>query len=140
PVAAQANYVDRAKRHVLFHVSGRDERVRDLSVGLMSQAHCIRWAIANGMKRFDFTIGNEPYKYSLGGVDRHIVSAEVATLTGTNVADTLDKRCKEDVLTLIQRYQAAGNSEKSRKAAAQAIQTWPDLNNDDLLRSLTSPS
>lgn len=140
PVAAQANYVDRVKRHVLFHVSGRDERVRDLSVGLMLQAHCIRWAIANGMQRFDFTIGNEPYKHSLGGIDRHIVSTEVSTLTGANVADILDEDCKEDVLTLIRRYEAAGNSERSRKAAAQAIQTWPELGDDSALRRLASPS
>ena len=140
PVAAQANYVDRVKRHVLFHVSGRDERVRDLSVGLMLQAHCIRWAIANGMQRFDFTIGNEPYKHSLGGIDRHIVSTEVSTLTGANVADILDEDCKEDVLTLIRRYEAAGNSESSRKAAAQAIQTWPELGDDSALRRLASPS
>ena len=39
PIAAQANYLDRVKGQVLFHVGGRDDSVRDLSVGLMLQAH-----------------------------------------------------------------------------------------------------
>ena len=136
PVAAQANYIDRARREVLFHVAGRDDSVRDLSVGLMLQAHCIRWAIANGLKRFDFTIGNEPYKYSLGGVDREIYSAEVLAKTGANVTDRLDESCREEVLQLIRRFAAKGREEDARAAAGQAVLTWPDLRLEDDLSGL----
>ncbi|MEM9208819.1 MAG: GNAT family N-acetyltransferase [Pseudomonadota bacterium] len=127
PIAAQANYIDKAKQHALFHVAGRDDSVRDLSVGLMLQAHCIRWAIANGLKRYDFTIGNEPYKYSLGGIDREIFSAGVFTRTGTNRIAALDESSREDVLQLIRRLAAKGRVADARTAATQAAQTWPDL-------------
>ncbi|MDJ0940700.1 MAG: GNAT family N-acetyltransferase [Woeseiaceae bacterium] len=138
PIAAQANYIDKTKRQALFHVAGRDDTVRDLSAGLMLQAHCIRWAIANGLKRYDFTIGNEPYKYSLGGIDREIVSAEVLTRTGTNTTDRLDTNCREDVLQLIRQYAAKGRDEDARTALRQATLTWPDLTLDGDLSALIS--
>lgn len=136
PIAAQANYIDKANRQVLFHVAGRDNTVRDLSVGLMLQAHCIRWAIANGFKRYDFTIGNEPYKFSLGGIEREIVSAEVFTRTGTNVVDRLDPSCREDVLELIRRYATRGRDADARTAFQQAVLTWPDVALDGDLSAL----
>ncbi|MEM1114226.1 MAG: GNAT family N-acetyltransferase [Pseudomonadota bacterium] len=136
PIAAQANYIDHNKRQALFHVGGRDESVRDLSAGLMLQAHCIRWAIANGLERYDFTIGNEPYKYSLGGVDREIASAEVFTSTGTNITDTLDTGCRDDVLKAIQQYASKGRTDDARTAVRQALRTWPDLKSDSVLKDL----
>ncbi|MEL6869147.1 MAG: GNAT family N-acetyltransferase [Pseudomonadota bacterium] len=136
PIAAQANYIDKVKQEALFHVAGRDESVRDLSAGLMLHAHCIRWAIANGLKRFDFTIGDEPYKYSLGGVDREIASAEVFTKSGGNRTGKLDDCCRDDVLPLIRRYVANGRTEEARIALQQVVETWPDLPIDDELRAL----
>ena len=138
PIAAQANYIDKARRQALFHVAGRDDVVRDLSVGLMLQAHCIRWAIANGLERYDFTIGNEPYKYSLGGVDREIASAEVFTKTGKNTTDRLDNSSREDVHQLIRQFAANGRDADARTAARQAALTWPDLTLDADLGSLIS--
>jgi hypothetical protein len=137
PVAAQANYIDQARREALFHVAGRDDSVRDLSVGLMLQAHCIRWAIANGLKRFDFTIGNEPYKYSLGGIDREIYSAEVFTRTGTNTTARLDANSREDVVQMIRQYAKKGRIEDARIAAKQAVLTWPELAGDGELAGLS---
>ena len=138
PIAAQANYIDKTKRQALFHVAGRDDAVRDLSVGLMLQAHCIQCAIANGLERYDFTIGNEPYKYSLGGVDREISSAEVFTKTGTNITDRLDECCREDVLQMTRQFAAKGRDQEARTAARQAVGTWPDLTLDDELSALIS--
>jgi len=138
PIAAQANYIDRTRREALFHVAGRDDNVRDLSVGLMLQAHCIRWAIANGIRRYDFTIGDEPYKYSLGGVDRAIASAEVFTRTGTNTVARLDRSSREDVLHLIRRFADKGRFADARTAAGQAALTWPDFALDDDLGALIS--
>ena len=125
PIAAQANYLDRTKRQVLFHVAGRDESVRDLSVGLMLQAHCIRWAIAQGFERYDFTIGNEPYKFSLGGRERTIVSAEVFTKGGRNHTDRLDDRSRTDVAQVIHGFRRKGRHEDAQTALLQATRTWP---------------
>ena len=138
PVAAQANYIDLLKRHALFHVGGRDERVKDLSSGLMLQAHCIRWSIANGLVRYDFTIGDEPYKYSLGSTDRKIASAEVLTKTGANVTHLLDKSCQDDVLKYIRQFSEKGRDSDARIAAQQALNTWPDLSPDHNLESFMS--
>ncbi len=127
PIAAQANYVDPVKGHALFHVGGRDETVRDLPAGLMLQAHCIRWSIAQGLTRYDFTLGNEPYKYSFGALDREIFCIEIATRTGVNTTGRLDEHCGDDVAELIRRYAARGRSDDARTAARQALEVWPDL-------------
>jgi CelD/BcsL family acetyltransferase involved in cellulose biosynthesis len=136
PIAAQANYLDRARRDVLFHVAGRDDSVRDISAGLMLQAHCIRWAIANGYRRYDFTIGDEPYKYSLGGVDREIASTEVFTRSGENLSGRLDDCCRDDVEKVIGAYAAKGRDDDARVAARQAALTWSDFRLEGELAAL----
>ena len=127
PVAAQANYIDPVKRRALFHVGGRDETARDMAVGLLLQAHCIRWSIANGLQHYDFTLGDEPYKYSFGAIDREIACVEISTKTGVNTSGRLDESCHEDVAELIRRYAARGRREDARTAARQALEVWPDL-------------
>lgn len=127
PIAAQANYIDRVKRRALFHVSGRDDAVRDVSAGLMLHAHCIRWAIASGLARYDFTLGNEPYKYSLGAMDRHVASAEVFTRTGANITGRLEESCRKDVLQILRRFIQQGRTDDALIAAQQALLVWPDL-------------
>lgn len=52
--------------------SGYDPAFAGLSVGLVSKALCIRWAIENGKSTLDFLRGNEAYKYDLGAVDQEI--------------------------------------------------------------------
>jgi hypothetical protein len=127
PVAAHAYYIDPVKRHALFHVGARDERVQDLAAGLLLHAHCIRWSIANGLERYDFTLGDEPYKYSFGAVDREIFAVEIATRSGLNMTGRLDPACRDDVLEHIRRYLARGRNEDARIAARQALETWPEL-------------
>lgn len=136
PIAAQANYIDKVRGQALFHVAGRDDSVRDLSVGLMLQGHCIRWSIANGLNSYDFTIGDEPYKYSLGGVDRKIHSSEVITKTGRNTNERLNDCCRDDALQLIRRHAAKGHQENASIAVQQVQQTWPDQTIDADLSGL----
>jgi CelD/BcsL family acetyltransferase involved in cellulose biosynthesis len=52
--------------------SGYDPAYSGLSVGLLSKALCLRWAIENGKQTLDFLRGNEPYKYDLGARDQQI--------------------------------------------------------------------
>lgn len=49
--------------------SGYDPEYSSLSVGLLSKALVLRWAIENGKQSLDFLRGNEPYKYDLGAKD-----------------------------------------------------------------------
>jgi CelD/BcsL family acetyltransferase involved in cellulose biosynthesis len=57
--------------------SGYDPEFSPLSVGLVSKALCLRWAIENGKHAIDFLRGNEPYKYDLGARDQEIYRLSV---------------------------------------------------------------
>lgn len=61
PVGAVACYVDRAKKSLLFFMSGRDESVSHPPPAFVLHAHIIRYAIDNGFEIYDFLRGNEPY-------------------------------------------------------------------------------
>jgi CelD/BcsL family acetyltransferase involved in cellulose biosynthesis len=52
--------------------SGYDPGYASLSVGLLSKALVVKWAIENGKESLDFLRGNEPYKYDLGARDQAI--------------------------------------------------------------------
>ena len=52
--------------------SGYDPEYASLSVGLLSKALVVRWAIEDGKQSLDFLRGNEPYKYDLGARDRGV--------------------------------------------------------------------
>ncbi|MBM3942689.1 MAG: GNAT family N-acetyltransferase [SAR202 cluster bacterium] len=56
----------------LLYNSGNDPEYSYYSVGLLLHALCLRDAIEQGKKYFDFLRGPEPYKYHLGGQD-HIL-------------------------------------------------------------------
>ena len=54
----------------LLYNSGYDPEYSPLSVGLLNKALCIKEAIEEGRRAFDFLRGSERYKYDLGGTDR----------------------------------------------------------------------
>jgi CelD/BcsL family acetyltransferase involved in cellulose biosynthesis len=66
PLGALANIIDRQKKSILFYITGRDENWKTPSPGLVLHGHCIRRAIEQGFRTYDFLRGNEPYKYFLG--------------------------------------------------------------------------
>jgi CelD/BcsL family acetyltransferase involved in cellulose biosynthesis len=57
------------KNEVYLYNSAYDPAYAPLSVSLLLKVFCIRDAINDGKKRFDFLRGSEPYKYDLGGQD-----------------------------------------------------------------------
>jgi CelD/BcsL family acetyltransferase involved in cellulose biosynthesis len=61
----------------LLYNSGYDPAYSHLSAGLLLKAFCIRDAIAEGRRGFDFLQGNEPYKYDLGATDVPILRMRV---------------------------------------------------------------
>ncbi len=62
---------DHADSYLLYN-SGYDPSYSALSVGLLNKALCLKEAIEEGRKYFDFLRGTERYKYDLGGTDRVI--------------------------------------------------------------------
>lgn len=57
---------------VSLYNSGYDPAYSSLSVGLLLKALALRDAIELRARAFDFLRGAEPYKYDLGGKDRHL--------------------------------------------------------------------
>lgn len=55
---------------LLLYNSGYDPAFAHASVGLVSKALTLKWAIENGLQAYDFLRGAEPYKYDLGCRDR----------------------------------------------------------------------
>lgn len=62
----------------LLYNSGYDPEYAHLSTGLLLKAFCLRDAIAEGRRVFDFLQGNEPYKYDLGARDVPIFRLRLA--------------------------------------------------------------
>ncbi len=61
-----------AESCIYMYNSGYDPAYSSLSVGLVSKALCLRWAIENGKTSLDFLRGDEAYKYDLGARDQQI--------------------------------------------------------------------
>jgi CelD/BcsL family acetyltransferase involved in cellulose biosynthesis len=61
-----------AGSYLYLYNSGYDPEFSSLSVGLVSKALALRWAIENGKTGLDFLRGDEPYKYDLGARDQEI--------------------------------------------------------------------
>lgn len=130
PVAAQANYIDPVKRSAHFHVAARDDTVRDLQAGALLHAYSIRWAIAQRLTLYDFTLGDEPYKYQFGARDRKIACVEVLTRTRANTTGALDPGRRQEVVDLIRKYAARGWKERVDIALQQAEAVWPEVAKD----------
>lgn len=65
----------------LLYNSGYDPAYAHLAVGLLLKAFCIKDAIDERRRVFDFLQGNESYKYDLGGVDVPILRLRLNPVT-----------------------------------------------------------
>lgn len=61
-----------AGSHLYMYNSGYDPEFSSLSVGLVSKALCLQWAIEDGKTGLDFLRGDESYKYDMGAQDQEI--------------------------------------------------------------------
>jgi CelD/BcsL family acetyltransferase involved in cellulose biosynthesis len=66
-----------AGSYLYLYNSGYDPAFSSLSVGLVSKALCLQWAIENGKTGLDFLRGDEPYKYDMGARDQEIYRLRV---------------------------------------------------------------
>ena len=70
---AAAMFCFRYRDAVMVYNSGFDPQAwSSFSPGVVLLGRCIRQAIAEGRRKFDFMQGNERYKYDLGGQDRAV--------------------------------------------------------------------
>lgn len=120
PVGAVAHFVDRHQKTLLSFISAREETCKDLPPGLILHADSIRYAIWHDFKVYDFLMGNEGYKYSLGAKEQYIttVKAHRNGLTAENM--TLNVRTLPQALQIADAYRRA-NQLRQAKAGYQRI-------------------
>lgn len=92
PLGVLANIIDRPKKTILFYITGRDENWRTPSPGLVLHGYCIRRAIEDGFRFYDFLRGNEAYKYAFGADERRISYTLFRTRNGHNLGGVLHPR------------------------------------------------
>jgi hypothetical protein len=126
PIGVLTSFVDWEKSRLLFFVGGRDEDVRDLPVGLILHACNIRWAIAHGIRTYDFLRGNEPYKYSLGAADVRLHYSLIRTHSGTNLNDKLDPGGIDEALRLAADFVKRDRAHRAATACQQVLATVPE--------------
>jgi CelD/BcsL family acetyltransferase involved in cellulose biosynthesis len=102
-LGALATIVDRDKRWMYFIAAGRDEESTEPAIGLLLHAFSIRWGIENGIRVYDLCHGNEPYKYSLGAIDRRIRNLEIRRRLHVPTG-RFDPRCLGQALDRIVKY------------------------------------
>jgi predicted Zn-dependent protease len=115
---------DRKKTYNFFR-GGRDEGFKGPSPGLMLHAYAIRHAIANGITKYDFLRGNEPYKYSFGAREDRLLSLILSTRNRRNLGGTLDVRSTPIVLQRGYEQQRANRLAEAERAYRQVLDATP---------------
>lgn len=125
PLGALANIVDRPKKTILFYITGRDETWKTPSPGLVLHGYCIRRAIEDGFKFYDFLRGNEPYKYVFGADERRISYTLFRTRDGRNLGGVLHPRSVKYVYEQALEMYRNGEKAKAETVFTQVLQSSP---------------
>lgn len=126
PLGALANIVDRQKKAILFYITGRDEEWTTPSPGLVLHGYCIRRAIADGFRTYDFLRGTEPYKYMFGVEDRQISCTLFRTRDGANLGGKLNSRSVRFVYDQAVFFYNEGKKVEAEMAFQQVLATMPE--------------
>ena len=125
PLCALAFFVDPVKRAMLFHMTGRDETADVIPSGMVLHAYCIRRAIEQGFRTYDFLRGDEPYKYTFAAKDTVINCVLVQTKTGRNLGERLDSRSVGTVFRQATEFHTANQLDKAEAAYRQILKVNP---------------
>lgn len=126
PLGALANIIDRQKKSVLFYITGRDENWKTPSPGLVLHGHCIRRAIEQGFKTYDFLRGNEPYKYFFGPEEHKLSCTLFRTRSGDNLGGKLHSRSIRFVYEEGLKLYKTGKKAAANIAFSQVLSAAPD--------------
>jgi tetratricopeptide (TPR) repeat protein len=125
PVGAIAHFIDRPRKALLSFLSARDENLSDLSPGLILHAEAIRYGIQNGFKVYDFLMGNEAYKYSLGAQERHIKTFLVHRKRLIHQEEAINLRNVPKAITIAELYHQKNQLSAAQKRYEQILASHP---------------
>ena len=117
--------IDDRKKTYNFYIGGRDESFKGPPIGLVLHAYAIRHAIANGIAKYDFLRGNEPYKYSFGCEERRIKSLFLTTRDRRNLGGKIEPRSAPLVLQRAFELHQAGQLDQAERAYRQVLDVDP---------------
>lgn len=126
PLGVLANIIDRQKKAVLFYITGRDETWTTPSPGLVLHGYCIRKAISEGFRTYDFLRGNEPYKYMFGVKERQITCTLFRTRNGLNLGGFINPRSVRFVYERALDLYHSGKKPEAETAFRQVLAAMPD--------------
>ncbi|NEZ57689.1 GNAT family N-acetyltransferase [Adonisia turfae] len=126
PLGAIANLIDWQKKSMLFWLGGRDEAVKNLSSGLILHALSIQFAIQNQFEVYDFLMGNEAYKFSLGAQPQHIKILTLQRRGESQRSPQLDIRTLPQALEIASIYHQAGRLSEAGQCYRQILHTQPE--------------
>jgi CelD/BcsL family acetyltransferase involved in cellulose biosynthesis len=126
PVCALALLADPVKKTMLFYMAGRGQAECGIPSGLVLHGHCIRRAIEQGYRTYDFLTGNEPYKYSFGTKESALHCFKVQTKTGRNLGEKLERGSLAGACRLAERFHKDRKLEQAETAYRQILETDPE--------------
>lgn len=96
PIGAVAGFLERDKKTFTACITTSDVSYTQLRPGKAIYAYSIKYAIDNGCEVYDFTQGNEDYKFSFGAVERFspsiIMTHRTLRIALREVRDRLESR------------------------------------------------
>jgi tetratricopeptide (TPR) repeat protein len=126
PVAALATLIDRAKKALMFFITGRDQTYEQMPAGYLLHAHSIRYAIANGFKHYDFLKGNEPYKYAFASESRYLKGVSVIPKTNRSLGGRLNPMGLPAMLDMTLEFENKGEMADAELGYRQILELAPD--------------
>ena len=77
PISAYACIPDDNHKTMISYIIAYDSKYGEFSPGMLINLHAINRAIQKGMRKFDFLMGGDSYKRSLGGIERTVKHVEI---------------------------------------------------------------
>jgi len=127
PIGMVACYIDDIKQTVLFFVAARESSFSQVPIGLLLHAHVIEFAIREEFKWYDFLRGDEPYKYSLGGLDELLKTIIVTSKTSDKHIDKEQSTFVKEAARKLLKFQKNANAEVFGKIEIRLINKAIDI-------------
>lgn len=127
PLCALGIFVDREKKVYNFHIGGRDTNFQGPpTLGMVCHAYAIRHAISQGIQKYDFLRGNEPYKYSFCSEEQHLKSMMLVTKSGLNLGGKLERDSLRYVWDNSLRLYRRGELQAAKRGFSQILKSDPN--------------